>query len=131
MQNILIVEDDPTTVELLKKTLQGKGYRVTAAMDGLEGIKAAQVTQFDLILLDIFLPYVDGMTFVKQIYEANPEKNPPIIVITSNDQLEEDFKFEGVKEYFVKPVDVAQVLVAVENIIGSAYTIGEGDASES
>ena len=71
-EHILVVEDDPSVRILLEKSLTAKGYQVSLAKDGLAGLSSLEQLKPDLLLVDIMMPRLDGMTFVKAI-KANLE----------------------------------------------------------
>lgn len=81
MQHILIVEDDLDIQDLLRNFLQEVGYEITIASDGMEAIALFSSTRFDLILLDIMLPKIDGFTVCELIRK---QSQVPIIMLISN-----------------------------------------------
>ena len=89
MQHILIVEDDLDIQELLKNFLQEVGYAVTLASDGIEAISLFASTHFDLILLDIMLPKIDGFTVCELIRK---QSRVPIIMLTALNGEEEQIR---------------------------------------
>ena len=89
MQHILIVEDDLDIQELLKNFLQEVGYAVTLASDGIEAISLFASTHFDLILLDIMLPKIDGFTVCELIRK---QSSVPIIMLTALNGEEEQIR---------------------------------------
>lgn len=105
MKKILIVEDELAYVKLLHDQLTAKGYEVIEAKDGKEGLEMAKKENPDLILLDIRMPVMDGMTMLSLLRQDEKGKNTKVIVLTN---LEPDDKIIGevVKDlptyYFVK-----------------------------
>ena len=105
MKRILIVEDELAYVKLLHDQLTAKGYEVLEAKNGNEGLDMARDKKPDLILLDIRMPVMDGMTMLKLLRKEEAGKNTKVIMLTN---LEPDEKIIGnvVKDqptyYFVK-----------------------------
>ena len=106
MQHILIVEDDLDIQELLKNFLQEVGYAVTLASDGIEAISLFASTHFDLILLDIMLPKIDGFTVCELIRK---QSSVPIIMLTALNGEEEQIRGLDlqVDDYITKPFKLA------------------------
>lgn len=89
MSKILIIEDERDIEELLRFFLEDSGYEVAVARDGLEGITAFQKDRYDLILLDIMLPKIDGFAVCELIRK---ESNIPVIMITALSSEEEQVR---------------------------------------
>ena len=115
MQHILIVEDDLDIQELLKNFLQEVGYAVTLASDGIEAISLFASTHFDLILLDIMLPKIDGFTVCEMIRKNS---NVPIIILTALTDEESQLKgFDKLADdYITKPFSMPVLLKHIEAI---------------
>jgi CheY-like chemotaxis protein len=89
MQNILIVEDDKVLRGMYKKLLENHGYSVSMAEDGEEGLFKAVSEKPDLILLDIRMPKMDGLTMMDNLRKSESGKTVPIIIFTNLDTNEE------------------------------------------
>lgn len=88
-KKILIVEDDSVLLWTLVKKFKLEGFDVTKAKDGEEGLKAALKIKPDLILLDIIMPKMDGVTVLKKLQQDSYAKNIPVIMLTNlNDEIE-------------------------------------------
>jgi CheY-like chemotaxis protein len=72
MPRILVIDDDPLVRQAAKIMLNARGHDVTLAEDGKSGIAAAQVSRFDLAIVDLFMPGIDGLEVIKAIRQANP-----------------------------------------------------------
>ena len=116
MQHILIVEDDLDIQDLLRNFLQEVGYEITIASDGMEAIALFSSAHFDLILLDIMLPKIDGFTVCELIRK---QSQVPIIMLTARgDERDELLGFElGVDEYISKPFSPKILVARVEAIL--------------
>ncbi|RME19877.1 MAG: DNA-binding response regulator [Bacteroidetes bacterium] len=115
--NILIIEDDTRIAELIKRGLQEQGFVPTLAYDGLSGKKLALQNEYDLIVIDIILPKIDGLDLCKQIREYKPDT--PIIMLTAlgtTDDKVEGFD-AGADDYLVKPFEMRELLVRIRALI--------------
>ncbi len=104
-QKILIVEDEITLRDLYKQILTNEGYLVDTASDGEEGFNAIKKGGYDLILLDIILPKIDGVTVLKKIQKEPPmQKNGPIVVLSNlgAETVIADGLSLGVRSYIIK-----------------------------
>ena len=123
MKKILIIDDDKTFQKTIKDTLEPLGYSVLPAYDGEDGLKAVKKEKPDLILLDIVMPKLGGMEFLKILNEnANHAQIP--ILISSNfsglNMVEEGMKY-GIRGYIVKSEESLRTIVNnIELIIGKA-----------
>ncbi len=86
-KKILIVEDDLALLRILSDRLSKEGFSVAEAHDGLEGLKLAFDSHPDLILLDIIMPQLDGLSVLKKLREEEISKNIPVIIITNTEDL--------------------------------------------
>jgi DNA-binding response OmpR family regulator len=111
MKKILIIEDEKNIVLLLKMFLEHNGFEVFTAVNGTDGIKIAQESNPDLILLDIVLPGINGYLVCKNLKEDEKTKDIPIVVIsarTSKDDIEKIFS-SGAQDYIAKPFSLPQI----------------------
>ena len=84
MPRILLVEDNEMNRDMLSRRLGRRGFEVTLAVDGLQGLDAARSGSFDLILMDLSLPIIDGWEAIRRL-KADPETRPtPIIALTAH-----------------------------------------------
>lgn len=111
-ETILVIEDDPTTRELVADTLQQVHFSVLQSPDGQAGLREMYENHPDLIILDINMPAMDGWTVCQRIREVS---NIPIIILTAQDSPEEIIKgLElGADDYVVKPFDIHVLLARV------------------
>lgn len=112
MERILIIEDEKDVNQLLEKTLQDSGYATVAAYNGLDGIERFKKEHFDMVLLDLMLPYKSGDMVLKQIRK---ESDIPVIVISAKDMVgtKIDLLTMGADDYITKPFDLGEVAARV------------------
>ena len=117
---ILVVEDDLDIQELIVEFLKTKEYIVTTANDGVEGFKCFQNDTFDLILLDVMMPNMDGLTLSEMIRKKS---DVPIIFLTALGEEQDHLKaFNlGADDYIVKPFSFAVFLKRVEALLRRTY----------
>ena len=115
-RNILIVEDEFINQEILKEILSSD-YEVLTADNGLEALHVinTSVTPISLILLDINMPLMDGLTLIKEIKKDEKNKNIPIIVLTSDKDSELEALNLGAVDFITKPYDVKEIITARVN----------------
>jgi CheY-like chemotaxis protein len=129
-QNILVVEDNENARRLLDTILRSAGYDVTMAPDAEEGLRILESdAQVDLILLDLFLPGADGVQFLRMRAEMEPERQPPVIVVSATedmDTLRPLLRELGAKLALRKPFDVQELLDGVSRY--ATKRTGKADA---
>jgi lysophospholipase len=115
---ILVIDDDPNIVELLKHRLKANGYEIVTASNGEEGLAQVKKENPDLVLVDVLMPKMDGYTFVRTL-RKNPEtESVPVIVITAKDKMKDLFDLEGIQGYMIKPYQPEELLELVKGYIG-------------
>ena len=119
MADILVVEDNPDYRELLQNFLEDAGYAVTAAKDGAEALRLAKAQPFDLVLLDIMLPGMDGYDVCKRLRR---ESDVPVVMLTAlSGELHQMRGFDVlVDEYIAKPVSMPLLLRKVAAVLRRA-----------
>lgn len=114
---ILIVEDEPKTGDYLKQGLREAGFGVDLASDGLAGLQLAQQQDFDLLILDVMLPGLNGWQLLQRLREQGHQV--PVLFLSARDQVEDRVKgLElGADDYLVKPFSFAELLARVRTIL--------------
>ncbi|WP_394246554.1 response regulator transcription factor [Vibrio profundi] len=114
---ILIIEDDITTREFVAKGLQEHGYAVDQAEDGKKGLMMALSSEYQLVILDRMLPYLDGMKVLSAIKAT--EENLPVLILSAMDSVEDrvDGLQAGSDDYLIKPFALAELIARVDIII--------------
>jgi CheY-like chemotaxis protein len=122
VSRILIVDDDPTIVQMLADVLTEEGYEIASATQSLRAFDRAKEAQPDLILMDIMMPYLDGMDQIKLFSLDDDLKDIPIIVITAKahalDGIE-DLRALRIVDYLYKPFEISVLLEKIQNAIGA------------
>jgi len=134
--SILLVEDEENLHEALKLNLELEGYEVTSAFDGSDALKAIQGEYFDLIILDIMLPEIDGIAVIESIRVQNIEV-PVLILSAKNSSSDRVLGLKkGADDYLTKPFNLEELLLRVQKLItknnklldkeniGDSYTFG-------
>ena len=116
MKKILVVEDEKDIQNIIKAFLENAGYKVETADDGLDGINIIQKNKFDLVLLDIMMPKIDGFVVCEMIRKNS---NVPIIILTALTDEESQLKgFDKLADdYITKPFSMPIVLKHIEAIL--------------
>ena len=116
MKKILVVEDEKDIQNIIKAFLENAGYKVETADDGLDGINIIQKDKFDLVLLDIMMPKIDGFVVCEMIRKNS---NVPIIILTALTDEESQLKgFDKLADdYITKPFSMPIVLKHIEAIL--------------
>ncbi len=114
---VLLVEDEENLAIALEYNLAEEGYHVTWATDGRKALEQIESSSFDLILLDIMLPYVDGFEVAKQVREKFPRM--PILMLTARSSAKDRIQgLEiGADDYLTKPFHVKELLLRVEGML--------------
>lgn len=114
---LLVVEDEPKLAQYLHKGLSENGYIVDVAADGIEGRRLATGGEYQLVLLDLMLPGVDGFTVLKAMRAERP--NTPVLMLTARDKVEDRVRGleQGADDYLVKPFAFSELLARVAALL--------------
>jgi two-component system copper resistance phosphate regulon response regulator CusR len=113
---LLLIEDEPKVVAFIRQGLEEQGYSVEVAYDGIAGEKLATTQNFDLILLDIILPYLNGIELCKKIRAVKPDV--PVLMLTALGTTDDKVTgFEaGADDYLVKPFEFKELLARIKSL---------------
>ena len=117
MKKILIVEDEKNIRLLYDEELSAEGYIVTTVQDGLRALKILTLQDFDLLILDVKMPIMDGRMICKKI--KNENINIPIIINTAYDNYRMDFEELKADAYVIKSSDISHLKNKVYELIGN------------
>ena len=116
-KKILLVEDDPNFGKILKDYLTINNYEISLAVNGIDGFEKFNKSEFDLCILDIMMPFKDGLTLAKEIREVN--ESIPLIFLTAKnlkDDVLKGYKI-GADDYLTKPFDSEILLAKIKSIL--------------
>lgn len=115
---ILLVEDNRDILANMADYLQIKGYTVDCAQDGLAGLRLASSEHYDLLVLDIMLPGIDGYTLCRRLRE-DARRDTPVIMLTARDQLDDRLQgFQaGADDYLVKPFAFSELIARIQGLL--------------
>jgi len=117
--NILIVDDSPTVRKLLTYILKSKNYQCIEASNGIQALEKMALNDVDLAIVDINMPYMDGIELVSNIRKSEKYADLPIIMLTTeaNDQSRRKGLEAGANLYLVKPAKPQTLLFQVESLL--------------
>lgn len=126
---ILLIEDDKTLQLMMKTILEKNNYEVVASSMGLDGIKLAETTEFNCIVLDMGLPDIDGINVVKSL--RNAQNETPILIVSARDGVDNKVKglHSGADDYLTKPFDFKEFIARVDALIrrSSSSSVSKSD----
>lgn len=120
MATVLIVDDSPTEVHVLKTILEKNSYTVITATSGEQGVAVAKERKPDLVLMDIVMPGLNGFQATRQLTTNPDTAHIPIIIVTTKNQ-ETDRVWglrQGAKDYLTKPVNEQELISKIRNAMG-------------
>jgi DNA-binding response OmpR family regulator len=115
---ILIADDEEGLLELIRFSLNSSGFHVTAAKNGKQALELAQKEKFDLIILDVMMPLMDGYHVASEIIQD--PSSPPILLLTSRDfdQDQSAIKGSGATAFLSKPFEITELIETVNGLLG-------------
>ena len=127
-RDILVVDDNLINRQVAKTILEIYGFNIVVACDGVEAVEVSQDRQFDLILMDIHMPRMDGVRAVKDIQSGGGvNANTPIIALTADAMSGDREKYlqQNMQGYVSKPIDERELIAEIERVIAGEYSTGE------
>lgn len=128
---ILLVDDEPKTIDFLAQGFREAGFEVVCASDGEAGLELGRGSDIDVIVLDVMLPEIDGWTVLKRLRTCGIET--PVLMLTARDQIDERVKGLdlGADDYLVKPFAFAELHARVRSLLRRAQTNHSADSSHA
>ncbi len=122
---LLVVEDEKRIADFLSRGLESAGYAVDVAHTGASAIEMVHGTEYDLIVLDLGLPDMDGLTVLLKI--RNRKVSPPVLILSARDQVDDRVKGleGGADDYLVKPFAFVELLARVRVLLRRGQPIPE------
>ena len=122
---ILIVDDEPFNIDYLEQELEDLGYRTVSAANGREALQKVKIDPPDLILLDVMMPVMDGLTLCRLLKEDEETRLIPIVIMTALDRIED--RIAGIKagadDFLTKPVDERELLARIETTLKLKHSV--------
>jgi DNA-binding response OmpR family regulator len=120
VHGVLVVEDDPAIRRLVTMVLQRQGYRTETASDGMEAVVKLGVSDYDVIVLDLMMPNLDGFTFLNRLAESQPDRLRSVIVTSaaSPNVIRDRMKGQAY-QVLPKPFDIHELVAAVRSCIAA------------
>ena len=120
MTKILAVDDSASMRQMVSFTLQGAGYEVVEASDGQDALNKAKQNQVDLVLSDVNMPVMDGISLIKQLRTLPSYKFTPILMLTTESAADKksEGKAAGATGWIVKPFNPDQLLNTIKKVLG-------------
>jgi len=118
-KHVLVVDDHPPTVRLIRKALQNEGLRVTAARNGAECLLAIEGERPDLVVLDVIMPVMDGFQTLRVLREREETKRLPVVILSIRSDDHDVLKglSTGADVYITKPFKMEEVVLAVRRLL--------------
>jgi len=120
MTKILAVDDSASMRQMVSFTLKSAGFDVSEAADGVEALKVAQSQSFDVVISDVNMPNMDGLTLVKELRSLGAYKFTPILMLTTESSADKKQagRAAGATGWIVKPFNPDQLLATVNKVVG-------------
>lgn len=114
---VLLLEDEPKVISLIKRGMEGEGLEFTVAMDGYTAVKMAGLNQYDLIILDVMVSGLSGLEVCKSIRDSDP--NTPILILSALDSTQDIVNGLNslADDYMVKPFNLAELRARMQSLI--------------
>ena len=122
-KKILIVDDDPDILALIKTRLKFNGYTVFTALNGYSGLEMVRQHAPDLIITDILMPEMDGFAFYKELKKSANTSQIPVLVLTARHKTEDSFRAMGAEDFVTKPFNPQQFLAKIEELLNKSSAV--------
>ena len=129
MKRILVVDDEPDFVEMIKMRLEANAYEVVTASDGEEGIKLAEAEHPNLILLDVMMPGMDGFAVLRKLRNTPSTQDITIVMLTAKRESKSIMSAcdRGAADYLIKPCESEDLLKTVRRHASATHHLNRGE----
>jgi two-component system chemotaxis response regulator CheY len=119
MASILVLDDSASMRQMIKTALMDKGHAIVGAANGVQGLKFAKSTAFDLVITDLNMPEMDGLTFVRELRKSPDHRAIPVLFVSteSRDAVKQEAKAAGATGWVMKPFSADQLCRVVEKVL--------------
>ena len=120
MKTVLSVDDSASIRQMVKLTLSGAGYQVVEAENGAEGLQKAQAAPVNMIVTDLNMPVMDGLSFIREVRKLAAYKGVPILFLTTESDagLKSEAKAAGATGWITKPFKQEQLIAIAQKVLG-------------
>lgn len=120
MATILTVDDSASMRQMVTFTLKSAGHEVTEAIDGIDALEKAKLGRFELVITDVNMPNMDGITLTKELRDLSDYKYTPILTLTteSDKNKKQEGKNAGATGWIIKPFNPDQLLLTIKKVLG-------------
>jgi DNA-binding response OmpR family regulator len=124
---VLIVDDDPLLIALVRHKLQRRGYAVETAPDGGAGLEAARKLKPEIIVLDIMMPVLDGRSVLQHLREDPALAKVPVVMLSARGREEDivDLLKLGASDYLIKPFSPEELVARIDRLVRNAEKAGQ------
>jgi two-component system, OmpR family, response regulator MprA len=131
--HVLLVEDDQATAWIIARTLRQAGYDVTMACDGADGLESALMLRPDVIVTDVTMPRLDGISMIRNIRQVDSLRQIPIVVLTSLGRPSEvaDGINAGARSYLMKPVCLGDLESTLQRLVQRSKSLRPAPGHDS
>lgn len=119
MKKVLAVDDSASMRQMVSFTLKKAGYDVTEAKDGVEGLSVAKSNSFDLVISDVNMPNMDGISLIRELRKLPAYKFTPLLMLTTESGMDKKMsgKEAGATGWIVKPFNPDQLLATIKKVL--------------
>ena len=123
--SVLIVDDEPLTQDMLRLMLEPAGFRVTGAEHGLEALEKVKESKPDIMILDVMMPHMDGITVCKKLRSNAETADLPIIMLSGKTHLNavEEGMRAGANRYLAKPMSRAELIQNLREVLAETAAV--------
>ncbi len=120
-KTILSVDDSASVRQMVKLTLSGAGYEVVQASDGAEGLAKAREARVDMVVTDINMPVMNGLTLIRELRKLPTYQGVPILFLTteSDAEMKKEAKAAGATGWITKPFQQEQLVAVIKKVLGA------------